>query len=95
MRRLLDARDPGRVQAQARLERDAAPRFASTGIRHTDYGALGCGRFEVGDSISGHRPEATCVECRANLVREGGMTPAMFYGPVVARARREPDGEVG
>lgn len=68
---------------------------------HTDYGALGCvkvkeRRLEIGDSISGHRPETTCPECRANLIREGGMRPEMFYGyvaPVIHML--DPSGEEG
>lgn len=48
-------------------------------VIHTDYGALGCGKFERGDSVSGHRPETTCPDCRANLIREGGMRADMFY----------------
>jgi hypothetical protein len=50
-----------------------------SGAMHTDYAALGCGKFEAGDFVSGHRPETTCPECRANLIREGGMREGMFY----------------
>lgn len=71
----------------------AAPAVRWSGVIHTDYAGLGCGQFALGDSTSGHRPEATCSACRANLIREGGMAESMFYVTVEEADLPEPSPE--